>query len=379
MDGTIVDLARKGLVDTKRMQPWKTIMTKDTDAGIPTVQTVIAAFPLPSLVIGPSEQIVSANDKMETLVGKIDVGRHFTTTLRHPLLVEAVERSLLDHVSRRVSYQVNEYGNDVSYDVHLQPIAGTSLLLLSFQNVTDLERAEQMRRDFVSNVSHELRTPLTALVGFIETLRGPARDDTEARDRFLGIMASETERMNRLVGGLLSLSRVEAGERLRPTTRVDLRDVLKSTALTLNPVALQRNVFLHVDVGQEPLSVMGDADQLLQVFTNLVENAIKYGDADQAVEITYARIARDPVLRGPAIAIEVADHGPGIDPIHLPRLTERFYRVDTHRNRALGGTGLGLAIVKHILNRHRGRLKITSQPGHGSQFTVILPFADSDT
>lgn len=354
-------------------------MTKDTDAGLPTVQAMIAAMPLPSLVIGSSEQIVSANEQAETLLGKTDVGRHFTTTLRHPLLVEAVERSLQDHVSRSISYQVIEYGNNVTYDVHLQPIAGTSLLLLSFQNAIDVERAEQMRRDFVSNVSHELRTPLTALMGFIETLRGPARDETEARDRFLGIMASEAERMNRLVGGLLSLSRVEAVERLRPTTRVDLRDVLKSTALTLNPVARERNVTLDADVGQEPLSVMGDADQLLQVFTNLVENAIKYGGADQAVEITHVRIAHDPVLRRPAIAVEVADHGPGIDPIHLPRLTERFYRVDTHRNRALGGTGLGLAITKHILNRHRGRLKITSQPGHGSQFTVILPFANSDT
>ncbi|MFZ1469006.1 MAG: ATP-binding protein [Paracoccaceae bacterium] len=351
-------------------------MTKDTDAGIPTVQTMIAAFPLPSLVIGRCEQIVSANEKAETLLGKSGVDRHFTTTLRHPLLVEAVERSLLDNVSRSVSYQVIEFGSDVSYDVHLRPIAGTGLLLLCFQNATDVERAEQMRRDFVSNVSHELRTPLTAMMGFIETLRGPARDDTEARDRFLGIMAGEAERMNRLVGGLLSLSQVETGERLRPTTRIDLRDVLVSMTGTLTPLALQRNVALHADVGQEPLSVMGDADQLLQVFTNLVENAIKYGDPEQTVAITPARIAHDPVLRGPAIAIEVADHGPGIDPIHLPRLTERFYRVDTHRNRALGGTGLGLAIVKHILNRHRGRLKITSQPGQGSQFTVILPCID---
>ena len=352
-------------------------MTDAPKGEIATVQTMVAAFPLPSLVIGPSQHIESANEKAEKLLGARIVGRHFTTFLRHPGLVDAVERSLQDRADRSVSYQVVEFGGEVSYEVNLQPIAGTASLLLCFQNATDLGRAEQMRRDFVSNVSHELRTPLTALMGFIETLRGPARDDADARERFLGIMTGEAERMNRLVGDLLSLSRVEAGERQRPGTRIDLRDVLRSMGGTLSALGQDKRVTLGDMTGPEPLMVLGDADQLLQVFTNLVENAIKYGDANHPVAITPVRVAHDPVLRGPAIAVEVADHGPGIDPIHLPRLTERFYRVDTHRNRALGGTGLGLAIVKHILNRHRGRLKITSQPGQGSQFTVILPCIDA--
>lgn len=344
------------------------------DLGNPaTIQDLIAAFPLPTLIIGPTEHVLSLNDAADMLLGKSVVGRHFTTSLRQPKLVKAIEQSLQDRAPRSVSYQTVENGSDTSYDVSLRAIAQTGLLLVSFQNATDLARAEQMRRDFVANVSHELRTPLTALMGFIETLRSSARDDAKVRDRFLGIMAGEAERMNRLVGGLLSLSRVEADERVRPTTRLDLRNVLQTTTSNLEPLARENAVALRCDPGQVPLYVIGVADQLLQVFTNLVENAIKYGGADQSVEISALRSAHDPVLRGPAIEIMIADHGPGIDPIHLPRLTERFYRADNHRNRELGGTGLGLAIVKHILNRHRGRLKIASQPGQGSQFTVVLP------
>ena len=230
-----------------------------------------------------------------------------------------------------------------------------------------------MRRDFVANVSHELRTPLTALMGFIETLSGPAKDDPEARARFLGIMSGEAERMNRLVGDLLSLSRVEAEERVRPTQAVNLTDVLQTALRNLNPLAVDNDVTLTPVFGTEPMPLRGDADQLLQVFTNLIENAIKYGGEGKNVEITAEIQQHDSALRGPSARITVTDQGPGIDPVHLPRLTERFYRADNHRSRTLGGTGLGHAIVKHILNRHRGRLKITSTPGEGASFCVILP------
>lgn len=337
------------------------------------ISDLIAAFPLPTVVIGRAEKVELLNGAAETLLGKNVVGRHFTTTLRHPELVDAVERSLLDRVSRRVSYQTVENGNDVFYDVHVQAIAGSGLLLLSFQNATEIAQAEQMRRDFVANVSHELRTPLTAVMGFIETLQNSAKDDANARDRFLGIMAGEAERMNRLVGKLLSLSRVEADQHVRPTEHLDLREVLQTALGNLEPLARDNGVTLQWDTWHAPLHVIGDSDQLLQVLTNLVENAIKYGGRDCVVDIVAQKSAHDPVLRGPAIEIAICDQGPGMDPIHLPRLTERFYRADNHRSRELGGTGLGLAIVKHILNRHRGRLKIASQPGQGSQFTVVLP------
>ncbi|MGB7243806.1 MAG: ATP-binding protein, partial [Sulfitobacter sp.] len=222
-------------------------------------------------------------------------------------------------------------------------------------------------------VSHELRTPLTALMGFIETLRGPARDDPAARDRFLGIMADEAGRMNRLVGDLLSLSRVEANERSRPDATVDLHKILNAVVHTNTQLADVAGVDLDPDLEQGPVYMVGDADQLTQVFTNLIENAVKYGAAGGRVTLRMKTVARDPALRQPAVRVHVIDYGAGIDPLHLPRLTERFYRADNHRSRALGGTGLGLAIAKHIINRHRGRLLIDSELGQGAEFTVILP------
>jgi two-component system phosphate regulon sensor histidine kinase PhoR len=217
----------------------------------------------------------------------------------------------------------------------------------------------------VANVSHELRTPLTALLGFIETLRGAARDDAVARERFLGVMEREAARMNRLVSDLLQLSRVEAAERVRPADPVDLAQVLAMTLTAVRPLAEAAGVELVFDAPGS-LVVPGDADQLTQVFQNLIENAVKYGGAGKRVTITLSQGDR-------GAEVAVRDLGEGIAAIHIPRLTERFYRVDSHRSREKGGTGLGLAIVKHIVNRHRGRLVIDSSEGKGSTFTVILP------
>ena len=340
---------------------------------VPSLTDVLAALPLPTVGIDRAERIVALNGPAQDLLGEGALGRHFITVLRQPSLVDAVERCLADRTPRHARYVTGEFEAEVSYDVNLRPIDGTGVLLLSFQDITQMAQAGQMRRDFVANVSHELRTPLTSLMGFIETLSGPARDDAAARDRFLEIMSGEAGRMNRLVGDLLSLSRVEAEERVQPTERVDLVEILQRTLRNLNPLAVENDVTLTPDFGDAPLMLLGDADQLLQVFTNLVENAIKYGGAGKSVEITSETSLRDPALRGPAVRIAVRDHGPGIDPMHLPRLTERFYRADSHRSRALGGTGLGHAIVKHILNRHRGRIKIASELGEGATFSVILP------
>jgi two-component system phosphate regulon sensor histidine kinase PhoR len=270
-------------------------------------------------------------------------------------------------------FLTNDGVRDTSYQVTARVMQHRREILLCFMDITDLEAASQMRRDFVANVSHELRTPLTALIGFIETLRGPARDDAGARDRFLSIMEGEAGRMNRLVGDLLSLSRVEDDERVRPRDDVDLAEVLDSVVRALKPLADEASVILEQVALEEPLSIVGDQDRLMQVFTNIVENAIKYGASGGRVVIEVERLARDPALRGPGARIHVVDFGAGIEEVHLPRLTERFYRADSHRSRALGGTGLGLAIVKHIVNRHRGRLRIESTLGEGSRFTVILP------
>ena len=339
----------------------------------PNLTELLGALPLPTLAIDSSEKIIALNPSAEALIGGAALGRHFITTLRQPQLVEAVELTLADQTPRMAPFVSGDAGLGVTYNVAVGAMPNAGVVILSFSDVTHLTQTGEMRRDFVANVSHELRTPLTALMGFIETLKGPARDDPKARDRFLGIMSDEAGRMNRLIGDLLSLSRVEVEERVRPTARVNLADILHTVIRNLNALAKDHNVTLNADLATAPLMVRADADQLLQVFTNLIENAIKYGGAGQAVDIKTQSSPNDAALRQPAVRITVVDHGPGIAPRHLPRLTERFYRADDHRSRALGGTGLGLAIVKHILNRHRGRLKITSQLGQGAQFTVILP------
>ncbi|MDK3018283.1 sensor histidine kinase [Pseudodonghicola flavimaris] len=338
----------------------------------------LSAIPLPALLVDQSERIIGANAEALTLLGQQIAGRHFATILRQPQVLDAIESSLRDkrpHTTRHLS---NDGAQDTTYDVTCRYVHGIGAVqggavLVSFQDITHLEQAGQMRRDFVANVSHELRTPLTALMGFIETLRGAAKDDPVARDRFLAIMEGEASRMNRLVGDLLSLNRVESEERVRPKEQVNLTRTLEDTLHSLKPLAEEQQLTLNLSAPETPVTVTGDPDQLRQVFTNLVENAIKYGGSGGRVDVLLSASDRDPAVRSAAARVQVIDKGPGIDPVHLPRLTERFYRADNHRSRQLGGTGLGLAIVKHIVNRHRGRLRVESTLGQGAVFTVILP------
>lgn len=342
------------------------------------IDAMLASIPLPVVAIDSSERIMAANSEALTLVSEQAVGMNYVTMLRQPALLDAIEATLLDNTARTTRYLSNDGAQDTTYRVSCRAVPGlgrdgTSVVVLVFEDVSLEEQAGQMRRDFVANVSHELRTPLTALMGFIETLRGPARDDPAASARFLNIMRDEAERMNRLVGDLMSLNRVESDERVRPTTVVSLVEVITSTVRTLRPLADEANVTLEMDLGDDPAKMSGDADQLKQVFTNLIENAIKYGGAGERVTISLTISARERALRAPGARVQVTDYGPGIDPVHLPRLSERFYRGDDHRSRALGGTGLGLAIVKHIINRHRGRLRVESELGQGATFSVLLP------
>jgi two-component system phosphate regulon sensor histidine kinase PhoR len=334
---------------------------------------VLGALPAPVVLIARNERILSVNPPARRLLGAAVEGRHYITALRQPLLLDAVERTLKTGETEHARYLTkNDAGVEIAYDVS---IAGTrDAIVLHFEDVTHLETAGQIRRDFVANVSHELRTPLTALLGFIETmLHGPARDDAAARERFLSIMEAEAGRMNRLVGDLMSLNRVEAEERMRPTAPVEMTGLIRSVIHGLTPLGEEAGVALEARVPDHEVNVPGDVDQLRQVLTNLVENAIKYGRDGERVLVALLGPTFHPRLRAQAVEIAVRDYGPGIDPVHIPRLTERFYRVDAHRSREQGGTGLGLAIVKHIINRHRGRLQIESEPGNGSRFSMILP------
>lgn len=337
--------------------------------------SLLAALPIPVMLVGPAERIEAVNPAAQRLFGADGTGRHYITALRQPSILDAVEQVLRDGQTRQCRYLASANAHDTTWQVTVASV-GLPLgrgVLLSFEDVSAVEEASQMRRDFVANVSHELRTPLTALLGFVETLKGAARDDPVARGRFLDIMDREAGRMARLVADLLSLSRVEEDERRRPMGDVELVGLIHGVAATFEPVAAAAGVILRLHLLPEPLTVPGDSGQLRQVITNLIENAIKYGGNGKPVDIALTRVALEPTLRSDAVRISFADQGEGIAPHHLPRLTERFYRVDAHRSREVGGTGLGLAIVKHIINRHRGRLRIESALGQGSTFTVILP------
>jgi two-component system phosphate regulon sensor histidine kinase PhoR len=242
--------------------------------------------------------------------------------------------------------------------------------------VTDRTRErsiEKMRADFVANSSHELRTPLASLIGFIETLRGPAADDPEAQQRFLGIMDEQAQRMQRVIADLLSLSRIEITEHQPPETILLLPPLLERIAAGMEPMLETNKTYLEVTIPPDLPRIRADADQLAQVFTNLLDNAIKYGKRGGAIKLTATQAGADPRFEPHGIIISVADDGAGIPRQHIPRLTERFYRVDKGRSRAVGGTGLGLAIVKHVVNRHRGRLVIDSTEGQGTTVTIWLP------
>jgi two-component system phosphate regulon sensor histidine kinase PhoR len=340
-----------------------------------TPRDILTVLRIPAILIAPDERIFAVNAAGEALLGRNIEGRHFITALRQPTLLETIEQVQRDGIQRETRYLTNDGQHDTTFRVTCGavPMQGARGVLVSFEDITPMEQAGQMRRDFVANVSHELRTPLTALLGFIETLQGSAKNDPIAQQRFLGIMASEAERMNRLVSDLLSLSRVEADERVRPNKPVDLAGLMQQTRRSMMQMATEAGIEMSVHVPEHALPVPGDPDQLQQVLTNLVENALKYSDKGGLVQMSLSAPAYESRLRGQGVRLDVSDTGPGIEAVHLPRLTERFYRIDSHRSRELGGTGLGLAIVKHIVNRHRGRLQVDSEVGVGTTFTIILP------
>lgn len=330
----------------------------------------IEHLPLPVVLIGEDRRIIASNAAMRAVLGEDWQGRHFITALRQPLLIEAVETALVTGAAQRTVFLDRDGGRDRTFSVAVSTEPG--YVVLTFEDRSAQDDISRMRREFVANVSHELRTPLTALLGFVETLRGAARDDPEARDRFLSIMAREADRMTRLVDDLLSLSRVEETSRMRPQDPVDLGALVESALVETGPVIDTAKARLSVSL-TKGTTIPGDTGQLRQVIGNLIENAVKYGPEGGTITITLSDIGPQPRLRADGVALTVHNEGEGIAEHHLPRLTERFYRVDNHRSRARGGTGLGLSIVKHIVTRHRGRLEIDSAPGQGVTVRIILP------
>jgi two-component system, OmpR family, phosphate regulon sensor histidine kinase PhoR len=342
-------------------------------------QTLLARLPTPLLLITRSGRILYANPSAHEAMPRLQTGGHFTHLIRAPAFVETLTATLSDGAERAVSFSLHDKNERfIEARVALLPAGSVfgpeALALVQVDDRTDARRTEQMRSDFIANASHELRTPLASIVGYIETLQNHARDDPAARDRFLAIMAREAGRMQRLVDDLMSLGRIEMTEHLRPSEVRSLEDIAAESAAALVPVARQAGVDLQVEVEAGGSPVACDPDQLAQVFTNLIDNAMKYGGAGGSVRVTRAAPSRAHPNRS---GITISDSGPGIAREHIPRLTERFYRVNVTSSRNKGGTGLGLAIVKHILNRHEGRLEVASTPGKGSAFTVWLPRAET--
>ena len=342
-------------------------------------EAIVEGLPDPLLVLSPGRAPLRANAAARALFGAGDaadqrrLGGDVAALLRHPALADAVDRALAERrpqsadlvlpvpVPRELWAQV----------VPMEPaLADGGRLVVVLSDRTRERAVERMRADFVANASHELRTPLASLIGFIETLRGPAEDDPAARARFLAIMAEQSERMRRLIDDLLGLSRIELTEHQPPVGRARLAEIARAEAAALEPLLRGRRMTLAQELDDAAVAAPADADQLAQVVRNLLENAVRHGREGGRVRLS---VAGAEAGGRPGVSLTVADDGPGIPREHIPRLTERFYRVDRGRSRAAGGTGLGLAIVKHIVSRHRGQLSIESEESTGASFRVWLP------
>jgi two-component system, OmpR family, phosphate regulon sensor histidine kinase PhoR len=347
----------------------------------PLIESLIDGLPQPAIALDRDGRVIAFNEPAATIAPALRRGEPALIALRMPELVNAVRRAGRRREPQRVEF-FERVPLDRWFEAFVQPVrlAGgepSDILLMTFNDLTPLRRVEEMRADFIANASHELRTPLAALLGFIETLQGRAKDDPVAREKFLAIMQQQATRMARLIDDLLSLSRIELNAHLQPSTPVELAPIVRQVLDGLQMLARDRGVEIKVSLPSEPLTVLGERDELIRALENLVENALKYGAAGKRIDIA---LTRGQTRAGQAEArLAVRDYGPGIAPEHLPRLTERFYRVDVSDSRQQGGTGLGLALVKHILNRHGGRLSIESTPGAGASFCMHLPLRTADS
>jgi two-component system phosphate regulon sensor histidine kinase PhoR len=330
------------------------------------------ALPDPSIVIDRRSVIVHLNGHAVRHFPGVVAGSPIAFTMRFPQLLAAIEAARLGASQTIELHQT--VPTETWYKATVAPLAAgdplnDGALVITLQSQTEEKRLEMLRTDFIANASHELRTPLTSLVGFIDTLLGPAANDKEARERFLGLMRGQAARMAKLIEDLLSLSRIEMRQHMRPTTPVELGALLREVAEGLHKLAEDSGTKLKVQAPDEPVIVSGDRDELYEVFENLIDNAIKYGADGDTIDIT---LSSDAGRRGFDAMVSVVDHGVGVAAEHVPRLTERFYRVDADSSRKKKGTGLGLAIVKHIVTRHHGVLSIKSQPGQGTRVDVLL-------
>ena len=347
------------------------------NAVLPLDASMLDGLPDPVFLVDQSLTIVDCNRAARLLLGDGVVGAKLAGSLDSAEILEAIDDSLGGSPGTRrevfLPYPVARNYEFIVWRLPDLKSPGPAWAMVALHDVTASKKADQMRADFVANVSHELRSPLSSLLGFIETLRGAARDDPEATERFLGIMASEAERMTRLINELLTLSKVETEEHIRPENSVELGPILNQVSATLSVRAGDRRMEIEFDIPDNLPAITGESDELTQVFLNLVANAVSYGTAGTPIRVVATAQISIPGTGGPGVSVAIINRGEGIPPDEIPRLTERFYRVDKGRSRKMGGTGLGLAIVKHIVARHRGHLSIESEPSQETSFTVFLP------
>jgi two-component system phosphate regulon sensor histidine kinase PhoR len=334
------------------------------------VAATLAALDIPVMVLSGDASVLYQNRAAEKAFGEAAIGAHISARLRSPGILDMVSETIATNAPNQIEHS-ERLPSERVYIVRSAPVefdeqqpADERFFVLSFRDISEVRRIDRMRSDFVANASHELRTPLASLRGFIETIQGPAKNDGKAQERFLGIMLDQATRMSRLVDDLLSLSRLELKSHIAPDQKVDLVPLLGHVRDSLAPLAndVGVEIVLHLPLGKA--EVLGDRDELVQVFENLMENACKYGQEGKTVDVFLKNAPGEPV------EVTVVDKGPGIPAEHVPRLTERFYRVSIEDSRSKKGTGLGLAIVKHILTRHRARLIVKSEVGKGTSFTV---------
>ena len=357
-------------------QPVTVVQTVNPPVADPFsgLYTAYSALDMPVFVLDGSAAVRFQNDPAVHVFGEFPTGAHVSAKLRSPGLLDMVRDAIASGLPNQIEH-TERVPNEQIFQVRIAPLDVSTLqtkatgssqpfYILSFRDISETRRIDRMRSDFVANASHELRTPLASVRGFIETLQGPARDDPKVHERFLGIMLEQVTRMTRMVDDLLSLSRLELKAQISPVDKVELGPLLGHVRDALMPLARDLDVTINLQIPEGQILVSGDHDELTEVFENLIENACKYGQDGKNVDVWITNAPGKPV------EVMVRDYGPGIPEEHLPRLTERFYRVNVEASRSKKGTGLGLAIVKHILTRHRARLMVKSELGKGTTFTV---------
>ena len=356
------------------------------EAQTSTDAEILDHLPNPVVMVNRQRVVTGFNRAANGLFHNLETGRDLTRFIRDPILLDAFDdvannRETMKHAEFVLASDAHRHFDVLT--ARLPAAAGDRNFVLTFSDLTELRKLEQMRADFATDAGHELRTPLSVLLGFIETLEGPAKDDPDALNQFLPVMRDQAQRMQHLIEDLLSLARIELNEHTPPSENCNVGKIIGKVAESLAMKAQNKGMNIRVTSTLDDTDMVGEEKELTQVFVNLVENAIKYGHTNSDVEVSIslaqnppgalARFRHDRIM-----AVAIRDHSDGIAREHLPRLTERFYRVDTARSRAVGGTGLGLAIVKHLVQRHRGTMQIESEQGVGSVFTVYLPAKTGD-